>query len=58
VNLQTLCAPCHQRKTSAEAADRRAARDETAERELLDRADELLARSRRLLDSLVARSDP
>ena len=57
-NLQTLCTPCHKRKTSAEAADRRAARAEAAELDVFDRADELLARSQRLLDSLYTRSEP
>ena len=57
-NLQTLCTPCHQRKTSAEAVDRRVARDEAAERDVLDCADELLARSQRLVDSLGMRSEP
>jgi 5-methylcytosine-specific restriction endonuclease McrA len=58
LNLQTLCTPCHKRKTSVEAAGRRVACDEAAEREVLDCAEELLARSQRLLDSLGARSDP
>ena len=57
-NLQTLCSPCHQRKTSAEAVDRRVARDEAAERDVLDCADELLVRSQRLVDSLGMRSEP
>jgi 5-methylcytosine-specific restriction endonuclease McrA len=51
-NLQTLCTPCHKRKTTAEAAERRSTRAEAAERDVLDRADELLARSQQLLDSL------
>jgi 5-methylcytosine-specific restriction protein A len=57
-NLQTLCTPCHKRKTSAEAEGRRVARGEAAERDVLDRADELLARSQRLLDSLEPHGRP
>lgn len=55
-NLQTLCTPCHKRKTAEEAARRgerrrqRARRD--AERALLDQVDAALAESRRLLESL------
>lgn len=56
-NLQTLCTPCHKRKTSAEATARREARADAAERDVLDCADELLERSRRLLDSLHTSSE-
>ena len=58
LNLQTLCTPCHKRKTSAEAVARRVACDEAAEREVLGRAEELLERSQRLLDSLFTRGEP
>jgi 5-methylcytosine-specific restriction endonuclease McrA len=51
-NLQTLCTPCHKRKTSDEAAVRREARVADAERDVIERADEALERSRQLLASL------
>jgi 5-methylcytosine-specific restriction endonuclease McrA len=55
-NLQTLCTPCHQRKTTAEAEQRRLLRAEAAERSVLARADELLADSERLLRTIAGTS--
>lgn len=51
-NLQTLCTPCHARKTAAEARSRSAARRDRTEADLLERADALLARSMELTRAL------
>lgn len=55
-NLQTLCTPCHKRKTAEEAGlrgeRRRSEALEQAEQELLQRVDAALAESKRLLASL------
>lgn len=57
-NLQTLCMPCHKRKTAHEAerrgAARRAARHRAAEDDLLARADAALLRSNELVIGLGA----
>ena len=55
-NLQTLCTPCHKRKTAGEATERRARREVARERSILDEADAALASSERLLERL-ARSE-
>lgn len=51
-NLQTLCTPCHKRKTAQEAAARRESRREREEEGLLARAEQALARSQGLLAAL------
>ncbi len=51
-NLQTLCTPCHTRKSAGEARERAQRRRGDAEDTLLARADEVLARSETLLASL------
>lgn len=51
-NLQTLCTPCHKRKTAREASGRRDAREARSEDRVLARADELLARSGEILAAL------
>ena len=51
-NLQTLCTPCHKRKTSSEATARRAARLEDQEDAVLVLADRALARSQRVVTAL------
>ena len=53
-NLQTLCTPCHKRKTAREAALRGTARREDAEDAVLALADRALARSREVLAALPA----
>jgi 5-methylcytosine-specific restriction endonuclease McrA len=50
-NLQTLCTPCHQRKTSREANERRERRSDHAEQGIERLADDALARSESLLAS-------
>lgn len=55
-NLQTLCTPCHKEKTVREAAERRAVGREREEGDLLDRAEQLLARSESVLAVLDAPS--
>jgi 5-methylcytosine-specific restriction endonuclease McrA len=56
-NLQTLCTPCHKKKTAEEArcrAQRRQAEAEAAaDDDLLAKADAALARSESLLDALT-----
>jgi len=61
-NLQTLCTPCHKRKTAAEAVvrggRRRAEALQRQEEALLAEVDAALARSRQLLEALApARED-
>ena len=51
-NLQTLCTPCHKRKTADEATSRRVAREARSEADVLARADELLTRSHEILEAL------
>ncbi len=51
-NLQTLCTPCHKRKTALEASQRRALRHGHLEDSILARADELKVRSEALLATL------
>jgi len=51
-NLQTLCTPCHARKTASEARARGAVRRARAEDALLARVDALLERSAELARSL------
>ncbi len=51
-NLQTLCTPCHKRKTAREATARRASRLENDETEVLALADRALARSEGILAAL------
>ena len=51
-NLQTLCTPCHKRKTAREAAARREVRIEGEQAALLARAEQALSRSERMLDQL------
>jgi 5-methylcytosine-specific restriction endonuclease McrA len=57
-NLQTLCTPCHKRKTATEASRRgNRRRSEAARRtedEVLAAVDAALAKSRRLLDQMSA----
>jgi 5-methylcytosine-specific restriction endonuclease McrA len=48
-NLQTLCTPCHKRKTAREAGARRERRRAEAERGIDQRAERALARSEALL---------
>jgi 5-methylcytosine-specific restriction endonuclease McrA len=48
-NLQTLCTPCHKRKTAEEARERATRRQTEHEASLLERADEALAASEALL---------
>jgi len=50
-NLQTLCTPCHQRKTSREASERRERRRVDADEGIERLADAALARSESLLAS-------
>lgn len=52
-NLQTLCTPCHRRKTAREASERRSRRRVAGERDLLRRVDAALAASERLLGALA-----
>jgi 5-methylcytosine-specific restriction endonuclease McrA len=56
-NLQTLCAPCHKRKTAREAAARRAARAEREEEAVLSAAEAALARSHEVLARLAREVD-
>jgi 5-methylcytosine-specific restriction endonuclease McrA len=51
-NLQTLCTPCHKRKTAQEATARRAARTEREEEDVLRAAEAALARSREVVAQL------
>ncbi|MCH2170831.1 HNH endonuclease [Myxococcota bacterium] len=51
-NLQTLCMPCHRLKTAQEAGERRNRRSAREEHTLLERADEVLERSKNLLEHL------
>lgn len=55
-NLQSLCTPCHKKKTAEEARQRARVRqaqlEECADGELLARADAALASSKALLESL------
>ena len=48
-NLQTLCTPCHKRKTAREAGERRRQRESRARDSLVERADAVLADSERLV---------
>ena len=48
-NLQTLCTPCHKRKTAVEARTRLDARRQSEAEALLESAEKLLARSERLV---------
>jgi 5-methylcytosine-specific restriction endonuclease McrA len=52
-NLQTLCTPCHKRKTAQEAAARREARRESEEEGVLALAERALTRSQGLLQALA-----
>lgn len=56
-NLQTLCTPCHKRKTSQEARDRALRRQQTSESEILDAANAALSRSEELLAELAVAED-
>jgi 5-methylcytosine-specific restriction endonuclease McrA len=51
-NLQTLCTPCHKRKTAREASHRRERERERQAEALMERAELLLESSRRLVDQL------
>lgn len=51
-NLQTLCTPCHKRKTAREATERRAGRAAEREDAILERVDAALAESEQLLARL------
>ena len=53
-NLQTLCTPCHKRKTALEASARRTRREECLEESILARANELAVRSEKLLRNVAA----
>jgi 5-methylcytosine-specific restriction endonuclease McrA len=55
-NLQTLCTPCHKRKTAVEARTRRDVRRQSEAETLLESAEQLLARSERLVALLGERS--
>jgi 5-methylcytosine-specific restriction endonuclease McrA len=55
-NLQTLCTPCHKRKTAVEARARRDARRQSESEALLESAEQLLVRSERLVALLGERS--
>ena len=52
-NLQTLCTPCHKRKTAGEARARRDVRRQSESEALLESAEQLLARSERLVALLA-----
>ena len=56
-NLQTLCTPCHKRKTAGEARARRDVRRQSESESLLESAEQLLARSERLV-ALLAEHSP
>ena len=51
-NLQTLCTPCHKRKTAGEARVRAEHKKEAAEDDVLEAAERLLSRSNELLARL------
>ncbi len=51
-NLQTLCTPCHKRKTASEARDRAEQRKEAAQEDVLEAAERVLSRSNELLARL------
>jgi 5-methylcytosine-specific restriction endonuclease McrA len=51
-NLQTLCKPCHTRKSARETAERAGRKRAEAELRILERADTLLADSARILGGL------
>ena len=53
-NLQTLCNPCHRKKTADEARRRAERRNEDTEKEVLEQVDRVLARSERILADLDA----
>ena len=54
-NLQTLCTPCHRRKTALEARERRSRREAATERGLIERVEAALAASEDLLAGLSGR---
>ena len=56
-NLQTLCRPCHARKSAREAAERAERRRTTAEQRIVEDAATALTRSEQILARLGRRSD-
>ena len=52
-NLQTLCTPCHKRKTRREAWTRQAGRERAREHSILEEADRLLSKSEEILAKQV-----